>query len=121
MGRQGRPGAPCGRADRRRDEGGEDRRRRRGVPSGLRGRCREGDAPFPAGHRVGLVPWWLTRWRVRGALAHWAPLRAARLAMLILGALVLVPAFSRFVAEGHGPPPPLAPPPPLVVGGPFPH
>ena len=23
---------------------------------------------------AGAVPWWLTRWQVRGPLAHWAPL-----------------------------------------------
>ena len=60
---------------------------------------------------AGLVPWWLTRWRVRGPLAHWAPVRAAGLTMLILGAIVLVQAFARFVAEGHGTPaPPRRPP-----------
>jgi len=53
---------------------------------------------------AGLVPWWLTRWQVRGPLAHWAPVRAAGLIMLILGAIVLIQAFVRFVAEGHGTP-----------------
>ena len=28
---------------------------------------------------AGLVPWWLTGWRVRGPLAHWAPVRLAGL------------------------------------------
>ena len=55
---------------------------------------------------AGLVPWWLTGWRVRGPLAHWAPVRMVGLIMLVLGALVLVRAFARFVAEGHGTPPP---------------
>ena len=59
---------------------------------------------------AGLVPWWLTGWQVRGPLAHWAPLRVAGLIMLILGAIVLVQAFARFVAEGHGTPAPAAPP-----------
>src|SRR5256714_12654876 len=66
---------------------------------------------------AGLVPWWLTRWQVRGPLAHWAPLRVAGLIMLILGAIVLVQAFARFVAEGRGPPAPVAPTERLVVGG----
>jgi protein-S-isoprenylcysteine O-methyltransferase Ste14 len=65
---------------------------------------------------AGLVPWWLTRWRVRGPLAHWAPARMAGLTMLILGAIVLVQAFARFV-EGHGTPDPLAPAQHLVTGG----
>ncbi len=66
---------------------------------------------------AGLVPWWLTRWRVRGPLAHWAPVRVAGLTMLILGAIVLVQAFARFVAEGQGTPAPLAPAERLVIGG----
>lgn len=66
---------------------------------------------------AGLVPWWLTGWQVRGPLAHWAPLRVAGLIMLILGVIVLVQAFARFVAEGHGTPAPVAPAERLVVGG----
>ena len=66
---------------------------------------------------AGLVPWWLTHWQVRGPLAHGAPLRVAGLIMLILGAIVLVQAFARFVAEGHGTPAPVAPTERLVVGG----
>ena len=70
---------------------------------------------------AGLVPWWLTGWRVRGPLAHWAPVRAAGLTMLILGAVVLIHAFARFVAEGRGTPAPLAPTERLVVGGLYRH
>jgi protein-S-isoprenylcysteine O-methyltransferase Ste14 len=66
---------------------------------------------------AGLVPWWLTGWRVRGPLAHWAPVRLAGLIMLILGGIVLIRAFARFVAEGHGTPAPVAPTEHLVVGG----
>src|SRR5437763_6994363 len=70
---------------------------------------------------AGLVPWWLTGWQVRGPLAHWAPLRVAGLIMLILGAIVLVQAFARFVAEGLGTPAPVAPTERLVVGGLYRH
>src|SRR5437667_5840903 len=66
---------------------------------------------------AGLVPWWLTRWQVRGSLAHWAPVRVAGLILLILGAIVLVQAFARFVAEGRGTPAPVAPTERLVIGG----
>ncbi len=66
---------------------------------------------------AGLVPWWLTRWRVHGPLAHWAPVRVAGLIMLILAAIVLVQAFARFVAEGRGTPAPVAPTERLVIGG----
>src|SRR6266487_106156 len=66
---------------------------------------------------AGLVPWWLTRWQVRGPLSRWAPLRVAGLIMLILGAIVLVQAFARFVTEGRGTPAPVAPTERLVIGG----
>src|SRR6185437_4344911 len=66
---------------------------------------------------AGLVPWWLPRGQVRGSLAHWAPVRLAGLILLILGAIVLVQAFVRFVAEGRGTPAPVAPTERLVVGG----
>ena len=69
------------------------------------------------GFVAGLVPWWLTRWQVRGSRAHWAPVRVAGLILLILGAIVLVQAFARFVAEGRGTPAPVAPTERLVVGG----
>ena len=66
---------------------------------------------------AGLIPWWLTRWQVHGPLAHGAPVRVAGLIMLILGAVVLIQAFVRFVAEGHGTPAPVAPTERLVIGG----
>ncbi len=66
---------------------------------------------------AGVVPWWLTGWHLRGPLAHWAAVRAAGLITLILGTLVLVQAFARFVAEGRGTPAPAAPTEQLVTGG----
>jgi protein-S-isoprenylcysteine O-methyltransferase Ste14 len=70
---------------------------------------------------AGLIPWWLTGWRVRGTLSHWAPVRIAGLVMLVLGAIVLVQAFVRFAAEGHGTPAPVAPTERLVIGGLYRH
>ena len=66
---------------------------------------------------AGLIPWWLTGWQVRGPLASWAAVRVAGLIMLVLGVIVLVQAFARFVAEGHGTPAPAAPTERLVIGG----
>ena len=54
---------------------------------------------------------------VAGPLAHWAPVRVAGLILLTVGAIVLVQAFARFVAEGRGTPAPVAPTERLVVGG----
>ena len=83
-----------------------------------------GSALFAAiapGVVAGLVPWWLTGWRVRGPLAHWAPVRVAGVIMLTAGAVVLAQAFVRFVAEGRGTPAPVAPTERLVTGGLYRH
>ena len=68
---------------------------------------------------AGLVPWWLTGWRVRHPRPSWAwaPLRMVGVALLAAGVVVLVHAFVRFVAEGVGTPAPVAPTRRLVVGG----
>ena len=66
---------------------------------------------------AGLVPSWLTGWQMRGPFAHWAALRVAGLILLVLGAVELIKAFVRFVAEGRGTPAPIAPTERLVIGG----
>ena len=66
---------------------------------------------------AGLVPWALTGWRMREPLAYWLPLRVAGFVLLAAGAIVLLEAFARFVAEGLGTPAPVAPTERLVVGG----
>ena len=66
---------------------------------------------------AGLVPWWLTGWRLRWPLSEWLPLRLAGLVMLIAAAIVLVQAFARFAVEGRGTPAPPAPTERLVIGG----
>jgi len=66
---------------------------------------------------VGLVPWWLTRWRLGQPVAYWVPVRVIGVLLLLGGAAVLVQAFVRFVTEGRGTPAPVAPTAHLVVGG----
>jgi protein-S-isoprenylcysteine O-methyltransferase Ste14 len=68
---------------------------------------------------AGLVPWWLTGWRLRHPQPSWAwaPLRVAGVALLGTGVVVLVHAFVRFAVEGVGTPAPVAPTQRLVVGG----
>ena len=70
---------------------------------------------------AGLVPWWLTGWRLRHPEPSWAwaPLRVVGVALLAAGIVVLVQAFVRFVLEGVGTPAPVAPTQQLVVGGPY--
>ncbi len=91
-----------------------------GVPTVRRTGAAVGSAAFFAlapGVVAGLVPWWLTGWRVGQPWAYWAPLRLAGVILLAAGACVLVAAFARFVVEGAGTPAPAAPTQELVVGG----
>jgi protein-S-isoprenylcysteine O-methyltransferase Ste14 len=90
----------------------------------------EGSSRFPAalgsavffvlapGVVAGLLPWWLTGYRMAPASGWLVGIRVC-VGGLLLGAglAVLVPAFARFVREGHGTPAPVAPPDVLVVGG----
>ena len=67
-----------------------------------------------------LIPWLLTGWqahvpRLPGAL------RLAGLVLVVMGAVVLLNAFVRFVLEGRGTPAPVAPTQHLVVGGLYRH
>jgi protein-S-isoprenylcysteine O-methyltransferase Ste14 len=70
---------------------------------------------------AGLVPWVLTGWRLGRPWAEWAPLRVVGALLVVAGALVLLHAFVRFVAEGLGTPAPVAPTEHLVVGGLYRH
>jgi protein-S-isoprenylcysteine O-methyltransferase Ste14 len=83
-------------------------------------RAATGSAAFFAlapGTVAGLVPWWLTGWRLRQPVIHWVPLRIFGILLVAAGAAVLVHAFTRFVVEGLGTPAPVAPTAHLVVGG----
>ena len=66
---------------------------------------------------AGILPWWLTRWRVEEPFPHWLPLRVAGLGLVAGGVIVLLEAFARFVVEGSGTPAPVSPTERLVVGG----
>jgi protein-S-isoprenylcysteine O-methyltransferase Ste14 len=66
---------------------------------------------------AGVVPWWLTGWRLREPLSYWVPVRILGAALTVAGAVVVVQAFARFVVEGLGTPAPVAPTERLVVGG----
>ncbi len=68
---------------------------------------------------AGLVPWWITRWRV-GPYAT-LPGRLAGLLLLLAGLAILVDAFARFALVGHGTPSPTHPPERLIVSGLYRH
>lgn len=86
-----------------------------------KGRAATGSAVFFAlapGVVAGLVPWWLTGWQTGSAPTA---VRAAGGLLTAAAGVVLVHAFTRFVAEGAGTPAPLAPTERLVVGGLYRH
>lgn len=66
---------------------------------------------------AGVLPWWITRWQMRGEAAAWLPLRVIGLALLAVSVPVLVRAFWQFAVEGLGTPAPVAPTERLVVKG----
>ena len=67
------------------------------------------------GTAAGVVPWLLTGWRSREP-PHLV-IRLVGLVLVVVGAVVLIGAFVRFVTEGRGTPAPIAPTERLVVGG----
>lgn len=90
----------------------EERRRRRGAALG--------SAVFfvvAPGVVGGLIPWWLTGWRMASPLPFWTALRLVGVVLLVVGVVVLVSAFVQFVVEGIGTPAPVAPTQRLVVSG----
>jgi len=64
---------------------------------------------------AGLVPWWISRWRVE--ISVWPPLRLVGGLLVIAGALVLLDSFARFALQGFGTPAPVFPTRHLVVTG----
>lgn len=71
------------------------------------------------GFIAGLVPWWISGWRVHSPFPGFAMLRIAGLVLVVAGSLVLLEAFARFAFEGLGTPAPVLPPQRLVVRGPY--
>jgi protein-S-isoprenylcysteine O-methyltransferase Ste14/ketosteroid isomerase-like protein len=109
----GRPPAPA--ADDQRTEGDDNMRKAKAAAGSV------AHFVLQPGVVAGLVPWWLTGWRLRHPEPSWAwaPLRVVGVALLAAGIVVLVQAFVRFVLEGVGTPAPVAPTQQLVVGGPY--
>ena len=66
---------------------------------------------------AGLVPWWISGWHMRPPFLGWQSLRLAGVALIALGAPVLLDSFVRFVLQGQGTPAPVLPTEHLVVTG----
>jgi len=69
------------------------------------------------GFVAGLVPWWISRWRLETPFAGWLPLRFLGGLLAAAGAAVLLDSFARFAIQGLGTPAPVFPTRILVVTG----
>jgi protein-S-isoprenylcysteine O-methyltransferase Ste14 len=98
-----------------------------GSPTGQRSRGRGaavlGSLIFlvvAPGTVAGLIPWWITRWRVQAPLLGWTGRIVGGL-LVAAGVSVLLDSFARFALVGRGTPAPIAPTERLVVSGLYRH
>jgi protein-S-isoprenylcysteine O-methyltransferase Ste14 len=66
---------------------------------------------------AGLVPWWITGWRIASSAIARLPVRIAGAMLLAVGVVVLLDSFARFALQGFGTPAPVFPTQHLVVSG----
>ncbi len=69
------------------------------------------------GFVVGLVPWWITHWRLGPMLLNLVPSRWLGAALLLIGAAIVLDSFARFATQGLGTPAPALPTEHLVITG----
>jgi protein-S-isoprenylcysteine O-methyltransferase Ste14 len=69
------------------------------------------------GFVAGLVPWWISRWRLEAPFFGMLLFRFAGAALIALGGIVLLDSFARFALQGLGTPAPVFPTRHLVVTG----
>jgi len=69
------------------------------------------------GFVAGLLPWWISRWKVQPARWAIAPVRVLGGVLIALGIAVVLDSFARFAVQGVGTPAPVFPTRHLVVTG----
>jgi len=69
------------------------------------------------GFVAGLVPWWISSWRIQAAFLGLPLFRFVGGVLIFLGAAVLLDSFVRFAVQGVGTPAPVFPTRHLVVTG----
>jgi protein-S-isoprenylcysteine O-methyltransferase Ste14 len=70
---------------------------------------------------AGVIPFWLTGWRVEGSFWSVSIARVAGVCTVVAGLASLLDSFGRFALVGLGTPAPVAPPTRLVVSGQYRH
>ena len=66
---------------------------------------------------AGLVPWWITRWRMQPPFLGFYGFRVIGDLMIAAGTAVVLDSFARFALQGLGTPAPILPTRHLVVSG----
>jgi protein-S-isoprenylcysteine O-methyltransferase Ste14 len=66
---------------------------------------------------AGLIPWWISRWRIQPPFLGFAPFRIVGVLLITAGLPVLLESFARFALQGIGTPAPVFPTRHLVVQG----
>ena len=66
---------------------------------------------------AGLVPWWITRWRMQPPQLGFSGFRVIGALMIAAGIAVVLDSFTRFALQGLGTPAPILPTRHLVVSG----
>jgi len=69
------------------------------------------------GFVAGVVPRWLTHWKFQPALLNIVLLRWLGVALLLIGAAIVLDSFARFALQGLGTPAPVLPTRHLVITG----
>ena len=70
---------------------------------------------------AGVVPWWMSRWRVSDSLPGFMALRVMGALWMAVGFVLLMETFVRFAIQGIGTPAPVYPTRHLVVKGSYRH
>lgn len=70
---------------------------------------------------AGLVPWWISRWRIQPSLLGFSALRVVGAILIAVALPVLLDSFARFALQGLGTPAPVFPTYHLVVTGLYRH
>jgi protein-S-isoprenylcysteine O-methyltransferase Ste14 len=65
----------------------------------------------------GLVPWWISRYEMLPAFLGFEPFHWLGVALLALGAVLVIETFARFALQGRGTPAPIYPTKTLVITG----
>src|SRR5882724_4043653 len=66
---------------------------------------------------AGIVPWWISRWKIQAPFLHFYGSSVIGVLFILLGLPVLLDSFARFALQGLGTPAPILPTRHLVVTG----